>query len=117
MGEPEVRERGKIQVVAEDVLRALELVELNEKAASADIDVQRIEAFLLRQTRRRHVGVREWGQPEIDECLREGLAAQTAAGGGAFVHTREIARGVYHVFHGPRPVRHSSSRWRLSRRV
>ena len=57
VGEPEVRERREVEIVAENVLRALELVELHEQAVAAHEDAQRIEAFLLRQSGGRHVGV------------------------------------------------------------
>ena len=80
--QPGVGERREVGVVAEDVLGALELVELHEQAAITDVDVQRVERFLLVQVFGANERVRQRREAEIDERAGDGLAAQAARARG-----------------------------------
>ena len=76
--QPGVGERREVGVVAEDVLGAFELVELHQQAAIADVDVQRVERFLLVQVFGANERVRQRREAEIDERAGDRLAAQAA---------------------------------------
>ena len=78
--EPRVRVGGEVGVVAEDLLRRLELLQLHQEALLAHPGVQRIEALHAVEVSRLEVRVRGRRHAEIGKGQLERGAAEAAGG-------------------------------------
>ena len=105
VAEPALRGRGEVGVVAEDLLGARRLRQLDEQALGADVDRQRVERLGLRQVLGPQVRVGQGRAAQVGEHVLELRAARAAGGAG------------YQVFHRGLPLAHCSSSTILSRRL
>jgi hypothetical protein len=80
--DPGVRVRREVGVLAEDVLRRDELLELHEQARGAHADVERIEALHRPELLGRDVALTQRGHAQVDERVAQRLGAETARGSG-----------------------------------
>jgi hypothetical protein len=89
MAQPGLGIRAEVDIVAEDRLRALELVELHQPAVAANVGVQRIEGLTCSRLVRCDEGVGERRHAEIGEGLAQRCLTEPA--GTLFHYPRPIA--------------------------
>src|SRR6267154_4301636 len=80
MLEPAVGVRREIGVLAENLLRAHVLLQLGQKTAFADVDVERIERLHLIRLLRAHVTLAQGGHAEIHERMLQLGSAEPTSG-------------------------------------
>src|SRR6185312_2390541 len=97
MVEPARRVRREVGIVAEDLLRRFEKLQLHQQARVADVRMQRVERFPRTQFALFGQSVRRRGETEIDERYAQSMAARAARRGAHRTDSRTRAGLPYAI--------------------